>query len=187
MAIGGLFHDRDDADRFVWMRGFPSMETRRGALGAFYGGPVWKEHRDAANATMKAFDDVLLLRPARAGSGFVLENLDRPPRGADEVRRGFVVAAIHDLAGADLGGFVDFFEAELRPTLVDAGASILAYFVTESSPNDYPALPVREGESVFVWFSCFPDEAAWLPSALPLGVRAELRRLAPTPRSRLRC
>jgi len=32
MAIGGLFHDRDDADRFVWMRGFASMEARREAL-----------------------------------------------------------------------------------------------------------------------------------------------------------
>ena len=52
MAIGGLFHDRDDADRFVWMRGFSSMEARRDALGAFYGGPVWKQHGPAANATM---------------------------------------------------------------------------------------------------------------------------------------
>ena len=32
MAIGGLFRDRDDADRFVWMRGFSSMEARREAL-----------------------------------------------------------------------------------------------------------------------------------------------------------
>ena len=30
--IGGLFHDRDDADRFVWMRGFGSMDERREAL-----------------------------------------------------------------------------------------------------------------------------------------------------------
>ena len=63
MAIGGLFHDRDDADRFVWMRGFSSMEARSDALGAFYGGPVWKQHGPAANATMIDSDDVLLLRP----------------------------------------------------------------------------------------------------------------------------
>ena len=31
-AIGGLFHDRDDPDRFVWMRGFASMEARKDAL-----------------------------------------------------------------------------------------------------------------------------------------------------------
>ena len=63
MAVGGLFHDRDDADRFVWLRGFDSMESRREALAAFYGGPVWKRHGPAANATMVDSDDVLLLRP----------------------------------------------------------------------------------------------------------------------------
>ena len=63
MTIGGLFHDRDDPDRFVWMRGFASMDERCEALAAFYGGPVWKEHGPAANATMVDSDDVLLLRP----------------------------------------------------------------------------------------------------------------------------
>ena len=34
MAIGGLFHDRDDTERFVWMRGFASMDApSRGAGG----------------------------------------------------------------------------------------------------------------------------------------------------------
>ena len=61
--IGGIFHDRDDPDRFVWMRGFASMEARKAALDAFYYGPVWKEHAAAANATMIDSDDVLLLRP----------------------------------------------------------------------------------------------------------------------------
>jgi hypothetical protein len=35
MSIGGLFRDLDDPDRFVWMRGFASMEERRDALQAF--------------------------------------------------------------------------------------------------------------------------------------------------------
>ena len=49
MRLGGLFHDRDDADRFVWMRGFASMKTRSEGLEGFYGGPVWKRHGRAAN------------------------------------------------------------------------------------------------------------------------------------------
>ena len=64
IAVGGLFEDRHDPDRFVWMRGFPSMEARRDALTAFYfGGEAWKRHGPAANATMVDSDDVLLLRP----------------------------------------------------------------------------------------------------------------------------
>src|ERR1035441_9851640 len=44
--------DVDDPDRFVWLRGFRDMATRAEGLKAFYGGPVWKDHREEANATM---------------------------------------------------------------------------------------------------------------------------------------
>src|SRR4051812_33116250 len=66
----GIFRDEDDPDRFVWLRGFDSMAARKTALTAFYGGPVWKAHRDTANATMLDSDNVLLLHPAGAGGGF---------------------------------------------------------------------------------------------------------------------
>lgn len=63
MAVLATFTDRDDPDAFVWLRGFPDdMEARRAALEAFYGGPVWKEHGPAANATMLDSDNVLLLK-----------------------------------------------------------------------------------------------------------------------------
>ena len=67
MAIIGQFRDLDNPDSFVWLRGFADMETRRKALDGFYSGPVWLANRDAANATMLRFDNVLLLRPATAG------------------------------------------------------------------------------------------------------------------------
>ena len=64
MAIIGQFRDLDNPDSFVWLRGFADMEARERALTGFYSGPVWLANRDAANATMLRFDDVLLLRPA---------------------------------------------------------------------------------------------------------------------------
>jgi len=92
----------------------------------------------------------------------------------------------------------------MKPMLTDSGASILAYFITESSANTFPALPVREGEHVFVWFSRFPDEAACEDHAAALarspGWRGavsealadrlkgspEVLKLSPTARSLLR-
>jgi hypothetical protein len=59
----GTFRDLDDPDRFVWLRGFSTMDDRKTALERFYYGPVWQAHRAAANATMIDSDDVLLLRP----------------------------------------------------------------------------------------------------------------------------
>jgi hypothetical protein len=161
MRIIGQFRDRDNPNRFVWLRGFRDMPSRAQALKDFYGGLVWKAHSKAANATMIDSDNVLLLRPARVESGFSLDNGNRPPLGADKVPKGLVVATIYYFDASVSEDFVDFFEKILKPVLIDAGASILAYFVTENSVNTFPALPVREGENVFVWFSCFQDQAAY--------------------------
>jgi hypothetical protein len=106
-------------------------------------------------------DNVLLLRPARPTSGFLLENSERPPRGVIGIRKGLVVATIYYFNESGEAEFVDIFERALKPILTETGASVLAYFVTESSANTFPALPVREGEHVFIWFSRFPDEAAY--------------------------
>ena len=83
MSVIGQFRDLDDANRFVWLRGFRDMPSRARGLADFYGGPVWKAHCDAANATMIDFDDVLLLRPARPESGFPVDD-----RGAEGGRPG---------------------------------------------------------------------------------------------------
>jgi hypothetical protein len=179
------------------------MPSRASGLTDFYGGTVWKAHCEVANATMIDFDDVLLLRPARPASGFLVEDGERPPPGASEAPGGLVVATVYSfdaLAGAD---FLDFFERALRPGVTGAGASILAYFVTEESANNYPALPVREGEQVFVWFSRFEGQAAYEQHAAALARSGrwsevseelarriqgppEVRKLSPTARSLVR-
>ena len=49
----------------------------------------------------------------------------------------------------------------MKPAVTGSGAMVLAYFVTEHSENTFPALPVREGENVFVWFARFNDPVAY--------------------------
>ncbi len=204
VKIIGQFRDLDHPDRFVWLRGFPDMTSRAKALTDFYGGPVWKTHREAANATMIDSDNVLLLRPALPTSGFSLENMNRPPVGSDEVPTSLVVATIYYFADPVAPDFINFFEHTLRPVAASLGATISAYFVTENSENTFPALPVRTGENVFVWFSTFPDLAVyenWVPSLsrsqqwrgeISTALRRYLERtpevlkLSPTARSQLR-
>jgi hypothetical protein len=79
MQLLGTFRDLDDPDRFVWLRGFADMAARADALVAFYGGPAWRQHRDAANATMADSDNVLLLRPVACDQGLQAALLPRPP------------------------------------------------------------------------------------------------------------
>ena len=203
MTVVGQFRDLDQSNRFVWLRGFEDMPSRARALEDFYGGPVWKAHRLAANATMIDSDNVLLLKPASPGSEFQIRN-SRPPVGAKGTRRGLIVATIYYFDSRVTDDFVAFFEKVMKPALTAAGASVLAYFVTEPSKNNFPRLPVREGENVFVWFSSFRDETSyadhqaglsksqrWLNEASPTLTRwlkrnPEILKLSPTDRSRLR-
>ena len=198
MQIIGQFRDLDDPDQFVWVRGFPSLASRRGALEAFYGGPVWKQHAEAANATMVDVDNVLLLRPARPGLGFSL-NGERAALDAGVPAPSIVVATVCDLDGVDGVAAADVFQRTIQPALSAAGAAVDALLVTEPGPNDFPALPVREGENVLVWFSSFRDLDSYERRAeavgWPVGAAAlqpfssrppEVLRLAPTARSLLR-
>lgn len=166
MTIIGQFRDLDRPDMFVWLRGFDDMEARKEALTAFYDGPVWTTHRDAANATMIDSDDVLLLKPAWQGADFDLSGAQRgalPKEGkpsTDNRLTGVVVIRIHHLrpgAGADFAGR---FETDAGPILAAAGERLLGAFITEHAENSFPRLPVRLGENVFIAVTGFDSVEA---------------------------
>jgi quinol monooxygenase YgiN len=204
MRLVGQFRDVERPDRFVWIRGFEDMPARAEALQAFYGGPVWKAHRDAANATMIDSDNVLLLRPVSTDAAFAAPHTSRAPIGANEAASSRLVATINYFNTPIDDAFIRFFDTEIEPELSSAGARPIARFVTESSQNTFPRLPVRTGEYVFVWFARFASDAAlreyearlaasprWTNQLAPeldrrLKSRPEHLILAPTARSLLR-
>ncbi len=198
MSLLGQFRDLDAPGHFVWMRGFESMAARKAALEGFYGGPAWQAHREAANVTLADNDDVLLLKPPVPAA-----RLDLPPRrpvGANLGPAALIAVTIQALDGPPEPDFAGLFEAEVRPALEAAGASVLGWMITEAAENSFPRLPVREGEPVLVWIGRFGDADAYADHLLRAkraglgdgfgvvsrrGVIQRLR-LAPTERSRLR-
>lgn len=197
IALIGTFRDLDNATRFVWLRGFAGMAARARSLAAFYDGPVWQRHRDAANSTMVDSDNVLLLRPARTDSPFVLDGAPPGPDASARTDRGVVEATILNLDAAPQEQELAYFDDEIAPHVAAAGA-LHACLVSEDSPNTFPALPVREGEHVLVWFAGYPDQAAYAAARetrieleraaaqMPRLVAApSVLRLSPTRRSRL--
>jgi hypothetical protein len=191
--------DLDSPDSFVWLRGFNDMKTRRDALATFYDqSTTWKEHRGAANATMIDSDNVLLLREARPGSGFQTYGAARPPIDAsDPVAASFAAVTVFMLQSSPTQGLLAAFEGEMLPSLRKI-ASQVAYYVTEERTNDFPRLPVREGEWALVVAGVVPTEEAiesWrrafeprhIPSEIATAtVSSEVLRLAPAARSLLR-
>jgi hypothetical protein len=132
------------------------MPARRAGLEAFYGGPVWKEHAAAANATMIDSDDVLLLRS------------DPLPLGPRTGSR-----SPYDL-------LVFYRDRPWPADLALDGA--LATLHTEYAVNDFPALPVRAGEHALV---ALTRPGCAVPDLDGL-TRTDHLRLMPTERSALR-
>ena len=170
------------------------------ALRAFYSGPVWSRHGAAANAAMVNSDNVLLLKPASAVEPFQ-HNIHRSQENARLQAGGLVVANTCSLAPRTEEEFAVFFSEQALPVIQDAGARIDALLVTDRSFNSFPRLPVREGETVFVWLECHADEKAyanyqgrlnekrnWTAEIYPwmdsqCWRRIEVVRLTPTPQS----
>jgi quinol monooxygenase YgiN len=199
MCVLGQFRDLDEPDSFVWMRGFSDMETRKEALEAFYGGPVWREHARAANATMIDSDNVLLLRPL---AGLEIDRTRRAAAGSTVNPPGLLTVTIWPLVRDTAARFPEFFRDALAPALGEAEIGVLATYATEHSKNTFPGLPVRENEDMFVCMSLFDDEAAharhihalersslWTDARQALAPflarPEELLRLTPTARSAL--
>jgi hypothetical protein len=191
----GQFRDRDDNDRFVWLRGFADMATRGSALAAFYGGDVWRAHRAAANATMIDSDDVLLLRP--------VTGLDLAGRTRGGPKTLVTITLYHLPAGGE-DAFCDFFKAEVEPMLTATGAPPVAVLRTLRAENNFPALPFHADANVVAWIASFPGpdalqehvrllgrEPRWINDTLPMLTKQLARppeqlQLSPTDRSLLR-
>lgn len=152
MRVLGQFRDLDAPDDFVWLRGFANMAERRDALAAFYGGPVWRRHRDAANATMQDSSNVLLLRNVQTAA-------------THAARPGMLLAVVCALDAPATPELVQRFEHEVRPCLVAAGMEVQAVLKTEHATNDFPALPVRTDTEAFVWICRFDGVAHQLDCA----------------------
>ena len=195
------FVDLDDPDRFVWLRGFADMAARADALGAFYGGPAWQAHRAQANATMVDSDNVLLLRPLGGDQDLRAALSPRPPVDAAAPAQGVFTITVCPLRRSADDALVHAFDQCVHPWWVGVGGDLLACWVTEPAANNFPRLPVREGEPVIAWLTRFDDAAAERRHAALLRAsgclaQAEWRahlsgeatqlRLAPTPRSALR-
>ena len=148
MRVIGQFRDSAEPDHFVWLRGFPDMESRQRLLAAFYGGPVWARHRDAANATMIDSDDVLLLRPIRRDDCFA--TVDAAMRDIGERSGSVVTVTFARRAPRELEAN-DAIDGCLSMALEARGITRIALYETEPAENTYSTLPVRAA-NVLVWF-----------------------------------
>jgi hypothetical protein len=124
-----------------------------------------------------------------ARSGFPAPPAGRPAAGSASAGPARILITIYHRDQPSDQAFAGFFDRQVRPALIEAGATPLACLQIEHAENTFPALPVRTGENVFVWLARFPTQAH-LDDHLrrtgnAVGASQQLR-LAPTARSLLR-
>jgi hypothetical protein len=186
MHVLGQFRDLDAPDRFVWLRAFDSLPARAEALAAFYYGPVWRAHRDAANDTMLDSDDALLLRPVHLGPRYPAFGTRGAPRARESVIGITVEYRNRPVGDPDVRLLVD----EVLPVVAATGAEVVAAFATEPAENNFPALPLRD-ENVLVWVVRCADDGALgrhreALATSPVEARLSVGRRHPPQRLRLR-
>jgi hypothetical protein len=199
IRLVGQFTDHDTPDRFTWFREFPTMEVRAKSLNDFYFGPVWAAHKATANPMLDDNDNVLFLRAAAPDSGF-----GPLPARTGVAANSMVFVTIEYLWKDPNEGFSKFFLEQASPLLGSAGLPVLGAYVPEEEANNFPRLPLRPKEKVFVWVTratdladyqrklrSLHDSPGWKNTVAAKLADAEERppqvlRLTPTPRSALR-
>jgi hypothetical protein len=183
MDVLGQFRDPARHDCFVWLRGFPNLTARHESLSAFYDGPVWAKHRDAANETMIDSDNVMLLRAVTPQDALPVMRRDlrdfRSPTGR-------IVVIAEQVDRVDLH-IIESFRKDMRMLTQAGGLRTLGLYATEPTTNTFTRLPVRTDRSI-VWFGA--SAAHNEPIALSIvnswtSLRRECHVLTPTSRSLL--
>ncbi len=180
MDVLGQFTDPERPNYFVWLRGFTDMTSRAESLAAFYGGPVWAEHSNAANATMIDSDNVMLLRAVSAEDALPTHNPSLRDSDATKGLLVIVIESVDQIDDATVGGF----KQSVIPTFETAGFRTLGVYTTESSPNTFPRLPVRSDRAV-VWIGTTQEtNPAAALTAIPVVAGHDLEHLVLVPTSR---
>jgi len=179
----GQFRIEGDDDKFFWIRGFEDMQSRLVFLRGFYGqGQVWKDYGSNANDMMLDSDNVYLLRPLSNG----LNSYDLPRQ------KGIIVVEYYFANSDQLEQLTNFFQTNFAPTL----KSKPTLWVSETTPNDFPRLPVIQDRNLLVSITSYADESDYYSQSRQSAAAMEQLRhllanqssliLYPTPKSIVR-
>lgn len=188
----GHFFERERADCFTWLRGFPDLPARAAVNQALYDGPAWRAHELRLEGCIIG-DDVLLLRPLYRDSALPQLRAVDPvaePNGA----QGIAVVQLFPVAPGMLDDCARTAETSF---LGYTGAGVTEAAILASADQARPPGP---GDATYlVWVGMLRDEAALqalrprfdaaaatLAQAGLLAAPAELLVMDPGKRSRMR-
>lgn len=152
----GQYRVKGENDHFVWIRGFDDMSSRKQALESFFSSAYWEKHKHIPGESLVGYTNVYLLKPLPIrvdkksdAAGFNAKWFGKP--------KGVTVVDFY-VANEMLDQLVDLVSARYDSLIRAAGVKDISYWVSETSPNNYPSLPVFQDKNLLVTISFFKDE-----------------------------
>ena len=152
----GQFRIKGEDNRFVWIRGFDDMATRKEALQNFFGTKHWEKYKHIPGNLLVGYTNVHLLKPLHLAdetgdseSGFPIAWFGRP--------KGVAVVDFY-IANEMRDQLIGFVNTTYDSLMHAAGVKDISYWVSETSPNNYPSLPVFQDKNLLVSITFYKDE-----------------------------
>jgi len=152
----GQYRVKDAPDNFCWIRGFDDMTSRKIALEGFYDSKYWKKHVSIPQKYVVGYTNVYLLKPVRITDSSMDSTAGFETDWFDKAQRLAVVDFY--VANERRNLLLDFVETMYDSILHAAGVKDISYWISETTHNDYPSLPVFQDKNLLVTITLFKDE-----------------------------
>lgn len=151
----GQYYITDGPDRFVWIRGFDDMPSRKEALTGFFESMYWKEIMGSITKDIVNYTNVYLLKPlqiekAKIDSGFAFDGK------WFATQNNFTVVDFY-LANGMRDDFIGFLQSTFDSVLSKSGARDRTYWISEMTENNSP-LPAFQDQNLVVAVTHFASE-----------------------------
>ena len=152
----GQYRVKSSPDNFLWIRGFDDMTSRLAALDGFYSSNYWKQHENVPLTYVAGYTNVYLLKPLNLSgkrtdstSGFEMDWFGK--------QKGLAVVDFY-VANEMRTQWIDFVATYYDSVMRASGVTDVSYWISESSPNNFPSLPVFQDKNLLVTITFFKDE-----------------------------
>jgi hypothetical protein len=153
----GQYRVKGADDNFFWIRGFKDMSARNKFLNDFYyGSPAWKQNKSAANSMLVNNDNVHLLKPLnlKDSSNDAEFSFNTNWFGQE---KGIAVVDFYT-SNTKLEKLIEFVKKKYVAILNNAKIENTSFWTSETTPNDFPALPVFQDKNLLVQITFYKNE-----------------------------
>ncbi len=172
VEILGKFSLQNKTNRFVWIRGFESMQQRKKFLPDFYlQSEVWKKYKKGANELIRNSDNVYLLRPLQ-----IDETMDNKNNGISSniflTEKSLAVIDLY-IANTRLHELITFYNKNYFPILQSLRIQTTLW-VSEMADNNFPQLPVFQNKDLLATITFYKNESEY--KLLKKQIKMEIKK-----------